>query len=135
MNNAIQNIINYIKEQIKLTTNNWIKKATYEEMLDVARVNLKKHKTIIKVKQFEDHHHYTIDDYKSIYTAFNNLKGDRKYIITTEKDAVRLIEGHSFPEELKPYIFYVPINVQYLSTDTKSFDIELNKLIMAKKLF
>ena len=46
MNNAIQNIINYIKEQIKLTTNNWIKKATYEEMLDVARVNLKKHKTI-----------------------------------------------------------------------------------------
>ena len=97
--------------------------------------HLKKHKTIIKVKQFEDHHHYTIDDYKSIYTAFNNLKGDRKYIITTEKDAVRLIEGHSFPEELKPYIFYVPINVQFLSTDTKSFDIELNKLIMAKKLF
>ena len=46
MNNAIQNIINYIKEQIKLTTDNWIKKATYEEMLDVARVNLNKHKTI-----------------------------------------------------------------------------------------
>ena len=46
MNKAIQNIINYIKEQIKLTTDNWIKKATYEEMLDVAKENLNKHKTI-----------------------------------------------------------------------------------------
>ena len=37
MNNAIQNIINYIKEQIKLTTDNWIKKATYDEILNLVK--------------------------------------------------------------------------------------------------
>lgn len=52
MNKAIQNIINYIKEQIKNTQDNWIKKATYEEMLDVAKVNLDKHKTVDNIVDY-----------------------------------------------------------------------------------
>ena len=42
----MNNIINYISDKMKQSQDNWIKKATYEEMLDVARVNLNKHKTI-----------------------------------------------------------------------------------------
>ena len=71
MNNAIQNIINYIKEQIKLTTNNWIKKATYEEMLDVARVNLNKHKTIDNII---DYIIKEIDMCKGNFIRCNTLK-------------------------------------------------------------
>lgn len=97
--------------------------------------HLKKYKPIIKVKQFDDHHHYTIEDYKSIVEAFKILRGEKKYIITTEKDAVRLTECPYFPEELKPFLFYVPIKVSFLSNDTKLFDIELHKLIKSKKLF
>lgn len=97
--------------------------------------HLKKYKPTVKVKQFEDHHHYTVDDFKSIQDAFNSLKGEKKYIITTEKDAVRLIESPSFPNELKPFLFYLPIKVHFLSNDTKLFDVELHKLIISKKLF
>lgn len=96
---------------------------------------LKRYKPYIKVKQFDDHHNYTIEDYKSILEAFNKLKGHKKYILTTEKDAVRLIECPYFPEELKPFLFYVPIKVVFLSNDIKLFDIELHKLINSKKFF
>ena len=71
MNKAIQNIINYIKEQIKLTTDNWIKKATYEEMLDVAKVNLNKHKTIDDII---DYIIKEIDMCKNNYIRCNTLK-------------------------------------------------------------
>lgn len=71
MNNAIQNIINYIKEQIKLTTDNWIKKATYEEMLDVAKVNLNKHKTIDNII---DYIIQEMDKCKNNYIRCNTLK-------------------------------------------------------------
>ena len=71
MNKAIQNIINYIKEQIKLTTDNWIKKATYEEMLDVAKVNLNKHKTIDNII---DYIIKEIDMCKGNFIRCNTLK-------------------------------------------------------------
>ncbi|MBQ7042317.1 MAG: tetraacyldisaccharide 4'-kinase [Muribaculaceae bacterium] len=96
---------------------------------------LKRYKPLVKVKQFEDHHHYTIDDFNTIKEKYNALTGEKKYIITTEKDSVRLIGNSSFPEELKQYIFYIPIKVQFISVDTKQFDIELNRLIYSKKLF
>ena len=71
MNKSIQNIINYIKEQIKLTTDNWIKKATYEEMLDVAKVNLNKHKTIDNII---DYIIQEMDKCKNNYIRCNTLK-------------------------------------------------------------
>ena len=71
MNTAIQNIINYIKEQIKLTTDNWIKKATYEEMLDVAKVNLNKHKTIDDII---DYIIQEMDKCKNNFIRCNTLK-------------------------------------------------------------
>ena len=71
MNKAIQNIINYIKEQIKLTTNNWIKKATYEEMLDVAKVNLNKNKTIDNII---DYIIQEMEKCKNNYIRCNTLK-------------------------------------------------------------
>ena len=42
------------------------------------------------------------------------MKGKHKIIITTEKDAVRLIHNPYYPKELKPYTFFLPVNVRMI---------------------
>ena len=49
-----------------------------------------------------------------ILQRFSTMNGRRRYIITTEKDAMRLMANPYFPHELKPYIFYLPIHVEFV---------------------
>lgn len=67
-----------------------------------------------KVCHFPDHHSFTRRDLMYIEDAFNNMKGEHKIIITTEKDAVRLLANPYFPESLKKVVFYQPIKVRML---------------------
>lgn len=66
----------------------------------------------VKVDHYPDHHDYTRTDIEQILNKFNSLKGDRKIIVTTEKDAVRLSCNPYYPKSLKPYTFYLPISVE-----------------------
>ncbi len=61
---------------------------------------------------------------------FNELEGDRKYIITTEKDAVRLTNNPYFPHELKNRIYYQPIEVKFDPLNAEPFDIEVQKVLL-----
>lgn len=67
-----------------------------------------------KVEHFSDHHNFSREDLLKIEDKFRKMKGERKIIITTEKDAVRLLHNPYFPEELKPFVFYQPISVRML---------------------
>lgn len=69
-----------------------------------------------KVEHFPDHHDFTRKDVKRIAEKFNTMKGERKIIVTTEKDAVRLVHNPYFPTELKPYVFYQPISVEFVAS-------------------
>ena len=61
---------------------------------------------------FSDHHVFSIDDLKEIGKRFNKLDNEQKIIITTEKDAVRLVK---FREELELLpIFVLPIRHRIL---------------------
>lgn len=61
---------------------------------------------------YSDHHIFTIDDWKEILKRFDFIQSEKKMIITTEKDAVRLIK---FAEELKEAPIYVlPITMEVL---------------------
>lgn len=68
----------------------------------------------VKVDHYSDHHNFTKRDIQEIEKKFKALKGRRKIIVTTEKDAVRLMYNPYFPKELKPFTFYLPINVRML---------------------
>ena len=70
----------------------------------------------VKLKRFEDHHVFTHADMEAIEAKFNAMGGRRKYIITTEKDAVRLASNPYFPINLRPYTYYVPIRVQCIGS-------------------
>lgn len=68
----------------------------------------------VKVNHFPDHHDFSRSDLIKIESQFEKMKGERKVIITTEKDAVRLLNNPYYPEELKPLTFYVPIKVSVM---------------------
>lgn len=66
----------------------------------------------VKVNIYNDHHNFSRKDIEYIRQRFESMKGREKYVITTEKDAVRLACNPYFPHELKPYVFYLPIEVK-----------------------
>ena len=68
----------------------------------------------VRVDVFPDHHEFTRADMDHILQRFSTMNGRRRYIITTEKDAMRLMANPYFPHELKPYIFYLPIHVEFV---------------------
>jgi tetraacyldisaccharide 4'-kinase len=68
---------------------------------------------------YSDHHIFSIDDLKAIIRRFTGIAATDKLILTTEKDAVRLIK---FREELEGLPFYVlPITPRFLFDEEAGF--------------
>jgi tetraacyldisaccharide 4'-kinase len=68
---------------------------------------------------YSDHHIFTIDDLQGIIRRFSTITAEKKLILTTEKDAVRLIK---FRQELEGCPFYVlPITPRFLFGDEGRF--------------
>ena len=63
---------------------------------------------------FGDHHNFDGADMQQIAQQFHKLPETRRLILTTEKDASRLIGHPQLSEELKPYIYVLPIEVEFL---------------------
>ena len=60
---------------------------------------------------YSDHHIFSIDDLKNISKKFEKIKSANKFILTTEKDAVRLIK---FKEQLTNLPLYVlPVSINF----------------------
>jgi tetraacyldisaccharide 4'-kinase len=68
----------------------------------------------VKVCHYPDHHSFSREDVKKIESEFKALTGERKIMITTEKDAVRLAYNPYFPNNLKPVTYYLPIAVKMI---------------------
>ncbi len=68
----------------------------------------------VKVNVFADHHNYTRKDIELLRKRYNEMRGNNKIIVTTEKDAVRLSCNPYFPHELKSVTFYLPIEVEFM---------------------
>ena len=69
---------------------------------------------------YNDHHIFTIDDLKDIQKRFTGIGADNKIILTTEKDAVRLVK---FVQELAHMpVYVVPIELEFLFNDAHRFN-------------
>ena len=66
----------------------------------------------VKVDHYPDHHDFTKRDIQDIAGKFKEMPGQRKIIVTTEKDAVRLMHNPYFPKDLKPFTFFLPVAVR-----------------------
>lgn len=75
---------------------------------------------------FPDHHYFSDLDIETIYEQFVELPEEKRMVITTEKDAVRLAMMN-LPDEMKPNIYYLPISVAFLNEEEQ---ISFNKKIL-----
>ena len=69
----------------------------------------------VRVNHFSDHHDFSREELEKLEEKFRALPGERKVIVTTEKDAMRLAYNPYFPTYLKPFTFYIPIRVKMLA--------------------
>ncbi|MGM9799189.1 MAG: tetraacyldisaccharide 4'-kinase [Muribaculaceae bacterium] len=82
---------------------------------------LRKQKALVKAKTYGDHHDFSAEDFNTILRIYKNLPGKRRFILTTEKDAVKIMNRNDFPAALKPYIFFVPISISIENNESGSF--------------
>ncbi len=69
---------------------------------------------------YSNHHIFTIDDLKDIRKRFNEMAADNKMIVTTEKDAVRLIKFQT--ELLDIPVYVLPVQHRFLFGDAMNFE-------------
>lgn len=78
--------------------------------------------------QYADHHIFTIDDLKDIKKKFAGMNTTNKIILTTEKDAVRLVK---FNQEIAGIPLYViPIRHLFLFGEEEKFNTMVNDFIL-----
>jgi tetraacyldisaccharide 4'-kinase len=71
---------------------------------------------------FPDHHKFSEKDFTKISGAFNDLDSVEKFIITSEKDAVRLREFTNIAELIRSSAYYIPVGVKFLNNNKDEFD-------------
>jgi tetraacyldisaccharide 4'-kinase len=70
---------------------------------------------------FPDHHNFSQKDVATIAAQFAAIKNEKKLIITSEKDAVRLMSSPFLPEALKSGLYYLPIRVVFCNNQEELF--------------
>ena len=83
---------------------------------------IKKYTQHIDVLSFGDHHNFSIQDMDLIKRRFDELDINNRIIITTEKDATRIIEHQGLNNELKQFMYVQPIEVTILQGQENNFN-------------
>ena len=76
----------------------------------------------IRVMEFEDHHYFSKHDVSALHKQFKSIENQRKVIITTEKDAMRLELHRQFLIEERLPIFVLPLEVKFHFGEGERFD-------------
>lgn len=76
---------------------------------------------------YSDHHIFSIDDLKDMVKRYDAIPTTNKIILTTEKDAVRLVKFEQQLKELPVYV--IPIEVQFLFNEQQVFSDLITKFI------
>lgn len=83
---------------------------------------LKEYSRRVETIPFGDHHDFSAKDMQQVSEHFHRLSGKRRLLVTTEKDATRLISHPHVDEQLKPYIYVLPIEIEILQNQQDKFN-------------
>lgn len=76
----------------------------------------------VEIMRYGDHHNFTGEELEEIAKRFAGMKSSKKLIITTEKDATRLLDNQTLPESIKESIYALPIEVEILDKEEELFN-------------
>lgn len=75
----------------------------------------------VRVNIFPDHHAFSRKDMETLLKRYKTMPGHTRIMVTTEKDAVRMMASQHFPPELKAVSYYVPVKVEFSSRGGATF--------------
>lgn len=74
---------------------------------------LKQQVSFIKILEYEDHRYFSKGDISNLKMTFDNMETEKKIILTTEKDAMRLHLHRQFFIESRLPVFVLPVEVRF----------------------
>jgi tetraacyldisaccharide 4'-kinase len=74
---------------------------------------------------YPDHYALTSKDMAEVEIRFNGLSNARKWIVTTEKDAVKLRELNNLPAQIVSFIRVLPIEPEVLFNQSHRFKYQI----------
>lgn len=83
--------------------------------------DMQKHTRHIKSLSFSDHHDFTEKDISRINNLFDELPQPR-LIITTEKDAARLVTIDGFSDDVRRNTYALPIEIKFMLEQEEEFN-------------
>lgn len=83
---------------------------------------LKQFSKNIESLTFPDHYNYSEQDIQVIINKFDALQAENKIIITSEKDSMRFKDNLGVTDEFKNALYYLPVQVNFLEEEKKSFN-------------
>ena len=87
----------------------------------------------IQELEYSDHYNFKESDFKKITQKLLSIKSDKKIVITTEKDAMRLQKFSNIADDLKDSFFYIPIQVKFLNDRTDNFNQQIIEYVRKNK--
>lgn len=84
--------------------------------------------------EYTDHHNFSYDDILDLKTIYTELKTEKKIILTTEKDAIRLHEFREFIIKNQLPVFVLPISVEFLFEQKNEFDQYIKDFLLEFKI-
>jgi len=82
--------------------------------------------------KYADHYSFTKADLNNISKKFRAHKVDKKCIITTEKDAMRL-KSMEIPEDIKNHLFYIPIEPKFVDKNQDKLITQIKEYVKKNK--
>lgn len=84
--------------------------------------------------EYEDHHEFSNHDVSRIKLIFQNINSPKKLILTTEKDAMRLLAHKQYLVDNKLPIFVLPTKVAFLDQDGAQFNDSIKDFLLNFKV-
>ncbi|MFH1118989.1 MAG: tetraacyldisaccharide 4'-kinase [Bacteroidota bacterium] len=94
---------------------------------------LKKYCNDLTTLLYPDHFQYTNSDLDKIKRIFDELYSRNKLLVTTEKDAMRLINPDLMVKAMQMPIHYVPIEVEFHNGDKDAFNEQILNYVESNK--
>ncbi len=83
----------------------------------------------IEMCEFKDHHEFTVEDLTKLKNKYDNNYGNRKFLLTTEKDACRLQTPELQPIVKQMMLYYLPLKTIFCNNGAEILNEKIDTLM------
>lgn len=101
---------------------------------DYLLYHLSQYDATVHSLHYEDHHDFSPHEVSNVKLQYDQLPSQKKIILTTEKDAARLLAHRDYIMDNELPIYVLPITVEFLFGGEQQFDQEIKDFLIDFKV-